>query len=210
MKRRREPERSTERTKQRLVEAAKRAFARHGFHGATVQQIAKDAGVNVSLISHHFGGKDALYRACLSHFGEQRLSTVDRFLTAPKTVEEFKARLEILVAELLEQHLAEPEVLIILLRDVNDPDLWGKELEEKLFGFTVKLAQVFASAKAKGFLRPGADPLVAATMLYLTFAGLIQNSTHLERVSGIKLNDSATRRSMIEKALDLIFNGVLK
>lgn len=210
MTRRKEPERSAERTKDRLEAAAKRAFARHGYHGATVQQIAKDAGVNVSLINHHFGGKEALYRACLSRFGHQRLQALDRFLTPSKTLEEFKARLQLLVSELLEQHLAEPEILAILLRDVTDPELWGDELEQQLFGFTTKLAQVFADAKKRGFLRSDADPLVAAAVLYHSFAALIQFSVHIERVTGIALEDPETRRSLIDKALDVILHGVVK
>ncbi|MDB4972207.1 MAG: Transcriptional regulator, TetR family protein [Myxococcaceae bacterium] len=209
LKRQQQPERSTERTKQRLVEAAKRAFARHGYYGATVQQIASDAGVNVSLISHHFGGKEALYRACLSRFGAARSAALDRYLTPPKSVAEFKVKLELLVHELLEQHLAEPEILAMLLRDVNDPDLWGKELDEQLFAFAPKLAQIFANAKARGFLRADADPLVAASMLYLTFSGVIQMGGHIERVSGMTLSEPATRRSLVEQALDLVLHGVL-
>lgn len=210
MPRKAQPERSTERTKARLESAAKRAFAKHGFHGATVQRIAADAGVNVSLISHHFGGKEALYRACLRQFGEQRLVALDRFLAPSKSAAEFQTKLLLLVTELLEQHLAEPEVLTILLRDVADPDLWGKELEQQLFGFTTKLAQVFADAKARGFLRKGTDPLAAATVLYHTFAGLIQFGVHIERVTGLTLDDAATRRSTIDKALDILFHGILK
>ena len=209
-RRRKEPERSTERTKQRLEAAAKRAFAKHGFHGATVQQIADDAGVNISLISHHFGGKQGLYRACLRRFGEQRLLSLDRFLSPSKTVQEFQAKLHILVGELLEQHLAEPEILAILLRDISDAELLGNDLERQLFEFTTKLARVFEDAKARGFLRRGADPLVAARLLYLAFAGLIQFSAHTERVSGIALADSATRRTIVESALDIVFNGILK
>lgn len=210
MKRRKEPERSTERTKARLEAAAKRAFARHGYHGATVHQIAADAGVNVSLINHHFGGKHGLYQACLSRFGQQRLVALDRFLEPSRTVEEFKAKLHILVGELLEQHLAEPEILAILLRDVTDPELWGRELEQQLFGFTTKLAGVLADGKSRGFLRKDADPLVAATMLYHSFAALIQFGVHIERVSGITLANPATRRSLIDKALAVLFHGVLQ
>lgn len=212
MKRRRaqEPERSTERTKQRLEDAAKRAFAKHGFHGATVQQIARDADVNVSLINHHFGGKEGLYRACLSRFSEQRLLAVDRFLSPSKSVEEFKAKVHVLVSELLDQHLAEPEILTILLRDVNDPDLWGKELEQRLFAFTTKLAEVFGDAKKRGFLRKDTDPLIAAAMIYMSFSGLIQFGVHLRRVSSLPLDDAASRRALLERALHVVFNGVLK
>lgn len=210
MRRRKEPERSTERTKQRLEAAAKRAFARHGYHGATVHQIAADAGVNVSLINHHFGGKHGLYRACLSRFGQQRLIALERFLEPSRNVEEFKAKLHVLVGELLEQHLAEPEILAILLRDVSDPELWGKELEQQLFGFTTKLAAVFADAKSRGYLRKDADPMVAAAMLYHSFAALIQFGAHIERVTGISLASPSTRRSLIDKALAVVFHGVLE
>lgn len=203
-------ERSTERTKGQLLESAKKAFARHGFHGATVQQIAKDAGVNVSLINHHFGGKEALYRSCLSGFSAKRLASLDRFLAAPKSVADFRARLELMVGELLEEHLAEPEVIRILLRDVNDPELCGEDLERQLFGFTDKLAQVFGAAKQRGFLRAETDPLVAAAMLYLSFSGLIQVGAHVERLNGINLRDPATRRELVEKTLDVVLNGVLK
>ena len=72
-------ERSAERTKLALIDAAKKVFARHGFYGATVQQIAKEAGVNVSLISHHFGGKEALYRECLSGFGKRHNFSIARW-----------------------------------------------------------------------------------------------------------------------------------
>jgi AcrR family transcriptional regulator len=210
MKRRHEPERSTERTKQRLEAAAKRAFAKHGFHGATVQQIAKDAGVNVSLINHHFGGKEGLYRTCLSRFSDQRLLMLDRYLSPSKSVEEFKAKVQVLVCELLDQHLAEPEILTILLRDVNDPDLWGKKLERQLFAFTGKLAAIFDEAKTRGFLRKDADPLVAAAMIYLSFSGLIQFGVHLRRVSGLTIDDVGARSELVEKALHVVFNGVLK
>jgi AcrR family transcriptional regulator len=210
MKLKKQPERSTERTKQRLEQAAKQVFAVRGYHGATLQQIADEAGVNVSLISHHFGGKEALYRTCLSRFGQQRLSALDRFLSPSKTVEEFQARLQIVVTELLDQHLAEPEILAILLRDVSEPELWGKELEEQLFAFTTKFAQLFADAKARGFLRKDADPLVAAAMIYLSFSGLIQFEKHHRRVSGMTLDDAATRRALVEKALHVVFHGILK
>ncbi len=204
-----EKERSAERTKQKLLEAGKRAFAAHGLHGATVQRIADDAGVNVSLISHHFGGKEALYRACLSQFSEMRLASLDRHLSPPKSVADLRARLEILIHELLELHLAEPEIVTILMRDASDPALLGRELEQQLFGFTTKLAQLFFDAKARGLLRSDADPMVASGMLYLAFAGLVHAASHIERMSGVTLRDVATRRTLVEKVLDILFEGVV-
>ncbi|MBN9613521.1 MAG: TetR family transcriptional regulator [Actinobacteria bacterium] len=47
----------------RLRDAALDAFARRGL-GATVREIAADAGVTAGLITHHFGSRDALRQAC--------------------------------------------------------------------------------------------------------------------------------------------------
>lgn len=56
----------TEQTRQAIVVAARRQFAEHGFRGASVRSIAGDAGVDPSLISHHFGDKSRLLVATMA------------------------------------------------------------------------------------------------------------------------------------------------
>jgi len=56
-----------DRTAQALLESARSAFALHGFAGASVRDIAGDAGVNPSLVRYHFGSKEGLYRRVLDH-----------------------------------------------------------------------------------------------------------------------------------------------
>jgi TetR/AcrR family transcriptional regulator len=58
-----ERKRDPERTKQRILDAAIDAFARKGYAGARVADIAAAAGVNQQLISYYFGGKDGLAQA---------------------------------------------------------------------------------------------------------------------------------------------------
>lgn len=44
-----------------ILEGALAAFAEHGFHGASMRDIANRAGVSQSLVHHHFGSKEALW-----------------------------------------------------------------------------------------------------------------------------------------------------
>ncbi|MGH1469114.1 MAG: TetR/AcrR family transcriptional regulator [Bdellovibrionales bacterium] len=48
-------------TKQKILESANELFAKHGFAGASIRDIASKAGVNLAAINYHFGGKDNLY-----------------------------------------------------------------------------------------------------------------------------------------------------
>ncbi len=201
--------RSAETAKRALIGAAKQVFARSGFRGGRVHEIAELAGLNVSLISHYFGGKEGLYRECLREFSAERLSVLDHYMTSPGSVEEFKVRLEMLVDRLLQEHLNEPEVVTILLRDIDEKELWGKELESLLFSFTTKLSGFFALAKKRKLLRANVDPMTAASLIYLGFSGLVQTAAHLERTSGIRIRDEAVRKTIVKRTLDIVFNGIL-
>ncbi len=53
-----------------LLDAALVEFSRHGLAGARTSAIAARAGVNKQLISHHFGGKQGLYRALVDRWLE--------------------------------------------------------------------------------------------------------------------------------------------
>lgn len=48
---------------ERILNAAEELFARHGYDGVTIRQIATRAEVDVALASYHFGKKEDLFRA---------------------------------------------------------------------------------------------------------------------------------------------------
>lgn len=54
-----------EASRARILEAAGRLFAEHSFASVSVRRIATAAGVNLSAIGYHFGGKEELYGAVL-------------------------------------------------------------------------------------------------------------------------------------------------
>lgn len=55
---------SSEETRQRIIEAAEIAFAEEGLN-ISMRRIMDDAGVNVSSINYHFGDRDSLLRALM-------------------------------------------------------------------------------------------------------------------------------------------------
>lgn len=64
--------RDPEATRARILEAALREFATHGFAGARVDMIAKAASINKRMLYHYFGDKEALFREVLRRKIAQR------------------------------------------------------------------------------------------------------------------------------------------
>lgn len=56
--------------KQRILDAAERLFARHGFYGISIRDITEAAGVDVALVSYHFGNKRELFTAVFQRRAE--------------------------------------------------------------------------------------------------------------------------------------------
>ncbi len=51
-----------EKTKEKILQAAKREFAENGFAGAKLDSLARRAGVNKALVHYYFSSKEELYR----------------------------------------------------------------------------------------------------------------------------------------------------
>lgn len=47
----------------RLLDAAERLFAEHGFHGVSLRTITTEAGVNLAAANYYFRSKEGLFRA---------------------------------------------------------------------------------------------------------------------------------------------------
>jgi AcrR family transcriptional regulator len=63
-------------SRERILEAASRVYAMHGFRGATTRLIANEAGVNEVTLFRTFGSKSALIEAVLAQHGHARPAVV--------------------------------------------------------------------------------------------------------------------------------------
>jgi AcrR family transcriptional regulator len=62
-----DPPETADATRARLIEAAGKVFADHGFQAATVREICTRAGANVAAVNYYFRDKAGLYLAVLRH-----------------------------------------------------------------------------------------------------------------------------------------------
>src|SRR5881397_4439356 len=66
-----------EATRRRVLDGARRAFARHGYEGATVKLLEEETGLSRGAIFHHFPDKDALFLALAEEDADEVAALVD-------------------------------------------------------------------------------------------------------------------------------------
>src|SRR5450755_2991991 len=83
------------RTRAQLLEAAARVYARRGFDGATLDEVAEEAGFTKGAVYDHFGSKENLLVALLDeHLTQQIAEQVALFDPAKATAERPRAGAE--------------------------------------------------------------------------------------------------------------------
>jgi AcrR family transcriptional regulator len=75
-------------TRQRLLRAAAKVFARHGFDGASLDQVAEEAGYTKGAVYSNFASKDELFTALIEAHCQDSLEQTRRMLESPGTADE--------------------------------------------------------------------------------------------------------------------------
>jgi TetR/AcrR family transcriptional regulator, regulator of cefoperazone and chloramphenicol sensitivity len=117
-------------TPDRLLAAAVELFARKGFHGTSIRDIAERAGANVAAGHYHYGSKEGLYLEVLrAQFAEVRGELDRRGISRPAPAlrrasrREVVALLEARITTMLELLLGPPPSAHgqLMLREMCDP-----------------------------------------------------------------------------------------
>jgi AcrR family transcriptional regulator len=75
-------------TRTRLLDAAKRVFAQRGFHGASLEEIAQEAGATTGAIYSNFAGKEELFLALFEEHVESQIQKYREIFARGTTLEE--------------------------------------------------------------------------------------------------------------------------
>jgi AcrR family transcriptional regulator len=75
-------------TREHLLEAASRVFARSGYHGASVDEVAEEAGYSTGALYSNFDGKEDLFLAVLQRHIERQVRELAETVAERPTVGE--------------------------------------------------------------------------------------------------------------------------
>lgn len=144
-------------TRDRILDAAERLFAEHGFAGTSHRQITAAAGVNLAAVNYHFGSKEKLFLAAVLRRLEpvnrrrlEMLAEVEAKSDPPRLEEVARA----FVAPVVEARGEEGEENVLgrlMARAVGEPGGWAERILPIAFG---SVAERFLGALQRAL--PGA------------------------------------------------------
>ncbi|WP_343320595.1 TetR family transcriptional regulator (plasmid) [Arthrobacter sp. TMP15] len=181
-------------TRALLLHAARRRFARDGYAGTTVRDIASDAGVNVALINRYFTSKEGLFEACLIRAAEE----LERPDPGESSIEDV---VQSIVSQVANTPSGEdPYQLLLLLRSSGDEK--AEHIQQKTLRYFSEQMASIAGWQPDG---TGGDQLLLRAQIALSTAlgvALLRSSAALEPIA------SATAKELTA-ALGDVFNLLL-
>ncbi|HEY5945827.1 MAG TPA: TetR/AcrR family transcriptional regulator [Kofleriaceae bacterium] len=150
--------------RERILTAAERIFARHGFFAAKVSDVAKEAGVADGTIYLYFKSKDDL----LISLFERRMQQVnDTLREAVADVKSPREQLRVFIKTYLQLVHNEPTAVEVLTIELRQSSKFMKEYENPQFAdFLRLLGGIIAAAQDKGELERSIPAHVAARMIF--------------------------------------------
>jgi TetR/AcrR family transcriptional regulator len=202
------PRRDPAASRDALMTAAVAQFARKGFEGARVDEIAASAGLNKQLVYHYFGSKQGLYLAALESVYAQIRDKERRLSLGELEPVEAMAQLVGFSFDYLLEH---PEFIALLAdenRNKGEHILGSEKLRRMHTPLLDMLDATLAKGVAQGVFRADFD----AVNVYISMAGIsyffFSNNHTLSAIFGRKLGSRAALAARRRHVIDFTLNAL--
>jgi len=148
--------------RRQLLDAAVRVFARRGYHGSRVGDIAEEAGVAHGLLYHYFSSKEEVLGTVFSENWGELLA---RFRSVEEADEPAAEKLAALAKILLRTWRNDPDLVTVMVREVARSAHLQAQVLEVREAFAI-LQRVIEQGQREGSFRADVDPRFASWIVY--------------------------------------------
>ena len=147
-----------------ILRAAIDVFARKGYHGCRIADVAKEAGVAYGLVYHYFKNKDELLETVFD-------TGWSGFVTRVRAVVEgegpLSAKVHGVVDVAFEAYRVDPRAVKVLILEIARSPAGSRINRQTAFVDAIRLSsELFIRAKEAGELRADTDPLLSSALLF--------------------------------------------
>ncbi len=151
-----------ERTRARLIDAARRVFERDGYLDARVTDITADAGMSSGSFYTYFDGKEEVFAAVVDEFQDEMLHPGVERLFGDDGIE---SAIDAANSDYVES-VRKNARLVALFEQVENVDDGFREMRQKRAkSFAARNARLIAQLQKEGRIDPELDPAVASHAL---------------------------------------------
>lgn len=148
--------------RKRILDAAVRVFARSGYHGARVGDIATEAGVAHGLLYHYFSSKEQVLETVFrENFGE----LLERLRAVESADEPAPEKLEGIAKILLRTWRNDPALVTVMVREVARSPQLQAQVGEVREAFAI-VQRVIEQGQDAGTFRRDVDAQLASWIVY--------------------------------------------
>jgi len=150
--------RRSESRRDELIAAAVRAFARNGYHGCRISDIAEEAGVSHGLVYHYFSSKEQILETIFrDNWGVVAVAIGEIASTSNgSAIDEVRK----IVSLMLHSWRRDPEVVRVLVREIARSPQLQERIGDFQPGFDA-LTRVIERGQQTGEIDPALDARVA-------------------------------------------------
>jgi TetR/AcrR family transcriptional regulator, fatty acid metabolism regulator protein len=183
-----------------ILRAAIEVFAKKGYHGCRIADVAREAGVAYGLVYHYFEDKEALLQSVFESGWGGFVTRVREVARGEGTLAE---KVQGVITIAFEAYRLDPRAVKVLILEIGRG---GRVNRGSAFLEIIELsAEMFTEARGKGELREGVDPILAASLLF----GAIEMGLTAFVVGLFDRKDPAALESARAQVADSFLRGVL-
>ena len=147
-----------------ILDAAVKVFAREGFYGCRVADIADEAGVAYGLVYHYFRSKDEILDTLFLERWDLMLEEIARVDAEPAPARE---KLAAVAGFIIDSYRHDPDLMKVIIVDVTRAaNSFGRSHLEKIREAYGLIGGIVESAQQRGELRSDITPTFAAMAFY--------------------------------------------
>ena len=151
--------------RRQILDAAVRVFARQGFHGCRVSDIADEAGVAYGLVYHYFRSKEEVLDTLFLERWDVLVATIDEVAAREDMAP--RDQLHVIASFIVDSYRYDPDLMKVIIVEVTRAaNSFGRTHLVKIREAYDGIAGIVERAQAEGTFKSAVTPQYAAMAFY--------------------------------------------
>jgi TetR/AcrR family fatty acid metabolism transcriptional regulator len=169
----READRARSEKRALILDAAIKVFARSGYHGSRVSDIAREAGIAYGLVYHYFKNKEEILATIFEERWSGFLEALEGIASGPTSTED---KLVSVAGLILNAYRVRPDWVKVLVMEIQRSQRFAEPEQIRAVGRLFdQVARIVRAGQERGDLRADLDPKIAC-MVFLGALELVITS----------------------------------